>query len=160
MPTRKVTTFEGSAGEALELLRRLLARGVVSATMLADTREGIRNDIRAIEERLGRYKGLLEGAAAVAVAAAAVPAIRHARNVAKNPRQPRQTAARGTGRRGLRPQDRAEIRQLQGKYLALSRQLPKNERLQFKSMIATAGKQATVDAMQARVDALTKRSTR
>lgn len=158
MPTRKVTTFDGSTGEALEILRRLLARGVVSAATLAEAREAIRNDIRTLEERLARYKGLLEGAAAATVAAAAVPAIRRPRTAGRAGRAGVRTTE-GTHPASV-PNGRVTGRQLQGRYMSLIRQVPKNERVTFKSMIAISGKAATVDALQARVDALTKRPKR
>lgn len=153
MPTRKVTTFEGTPGEASEILTRLLALGHVSPAALQEARQAIRDEVRDLEEKLARYKGLIGGVAAVTVAAAAaMPAVRMARKGAKA------VASSETGRRAGRAvrkamgnTERDEVKRLQGQYLALSRQIPKSERLKFKNMIATAGKQGAIDAMQARV---------
>lgn len=153
MPTRKVTSFEGTPGEARELLSRLLALGHVSPAAMQEARDAIKEEMRELEERLARYKGVIGGVAAVtAAAAAAVPAIRLARKGARAVKDSGvgQRAGRAV-RKAMGATPRDEVKRLQGQYLALSRQIPKSERLKFKNMIATAGKQGAIDAMQARV---------
>ena len=153
MPTKKVATFEGTPGEAREILSRLLALGHVSPAALQEAKRAIQEEVRELEEKLARYKGVIGGVAAVAVAAAAAaPAIRLARKGAKAVRSSGagQRAGRAV-RKAMGATPRDEVKRLQGQYLALSRQIPKSERLRFKNMIAVAGKQGAIDAMQARV---------
>ena len=120
---RRATVFD----DAQVILQQLINEGRVSAADVTRCRE-----IQQLEQRLAALRGGTGGMR----------------------RRGRPPAAAGRGASAalsaLSPQQRAS-RQLQGRYLALVRQIPASKRSRFGQMVKEKGREAAIRAMQAEV---------
>lgn len=132
--------------EAVFILEAMMLDGNVSTETLDRYRARYVSEIHTLEARLARLKDLaspvIPAAAVGAAIAAAVPA------VARKVRAARPKIASRI--KGLTP-ERVRSRQLQGRYLGLMRQIPKNLMQQRfgKEAIAAKGKDAVINDMEA-----------
>jgi hypothetical protein len=122
-------------GEAKTILEGLRRERRVPATIVAEYREKIQNEIHELVQRLhslGWSDAAGAGAAAVAAAGAGLAAGLAAGKAIKKARStPGQIA----------------VRQLQGRYLGLSRKIPATKMAEFKMQIPVVGKAIVVQAM-------------
>ena len=136
--------------EAVFILEAMILDGNVSPETLEEYRSRYVAEIQTLEARLARLRDLaapiVPAAAVGAAIAAAVPA------VVRKVREIRPKVAAKVAK--LTP-ERIRSRQLQGKYLGLMRQIPKNVvQSQFgKAAIAAKGKEAVIDDMEAYIAA-------
>lgn len=132
------------ASEAKFILEALYSDGKITKTTLKEYQGRLSEEIRTLEMQLARLRSLtgpvLIGAA-VAAAPAAVRALRR--------RGP--AAAKKVVRAVKETPERIASRQLQGRYLGLMRQIPKNiVKQRFgKDAIKTKGKETVVEEMAA-----------
>ena len=120
---RRATAFD----DAHAILQQLINEGRVSAADVTRCRE-----IQQLEQRLAALRGGTGGMR------------RRGRPPATAGRRPSAALS------ALSPQQRAS-RQLQGRYLALVRQIPASKRARFGQMVKQKGREAAIRAMQAEV---------
>lgn len=111
-------------GHAPFILQRLLAEGRITQRDIAKSLEALKEEMRAIEERLAHLKGIA-------------------------PHTPGSKPASRT--RATKPAKRKPnaSHQLQGRYIAYLRQLPKSKRRKFQALAKKSGREAAITAMQA-----------
>lgn len=139
---RPRTLVEIPPGEAVFIVEALILDGRLDPRTLAEYRTRYQAEISTLESRIARLRALagplvpatLTGAAVAAAAAAAAPAVRRAA---------RRVAAK------VSP-ERMRTRELQGRYLALMRQIPKTVVKQRfgKDAIGKKGKEAVLAEME------------
>lgn len=138
------------ASDAGLLLERLVADGIVKARDIASARRALALEAEQLERRIDELKVLSQGGSAAARKPASVKSARKAGAARPNPAPVKGSQA---AKRAVDPKRRAAMA-LQGRYLGLLHRVPPGELPKFKSMIASAGKAATVAAMEARVKQL------
>jgi hypothetical protein len=136
---------EFSPGQARYVLRRLVADGRISGAEVRTYLEGMHREIGELERQLDELRAMRGGEAAAG-----------ARTAARRGRPP---AGGGTAKKARRRRRKAisseqlASRQLQGRYLALIRQIPASRRAQYSRMVKEDGRESAVKAM---TDALKK----
>jgi hypothetical protein len=129
-----------SAGQASYVLDRLVADRRVSAGDINRYLGEMHKEISSLEQRLQSLRN---------AAGAKAPAPRAAR--AESAPAPK-AAGRAARKKALSPEQRAS-RQLQGRYLALVRQIPKSRRANYSRIAKEKGREAAIKEM---TDALKK----
>lgn len=136
--------------EAVFILEAMISDGNVLPDTLEEYRARYVSEIQTLEARLARLRDLatpiVPAAAVGAAIAAAVPAV---------VRKVRQGGTKVAAKVAKLTPERILSRKLQGRYLGLMRQIPKNVvQSQFgKEAIASKGKEAVIDEMEAYIAA-------
>jgi hypothetical protein len=133
-----------SAGQASYVLDRLVADRRVSAGDINRYLGEMHKEISSLEQRLQSLRN---------AAGAKSPAPRAARAArAEGAPAPKRAAKAAARKKALSPEQRAS-RQLQGRYLALVRQIPKSRRANYSRIAKEKGREAAIKEM---TDALKK----
>ena len=135
-------------GEAVFIVEALILDGRIDPTTLGEYRARYLEEIRTLETRIAHLRGLagplVPAAVGAAVAAAAPAVVRAIRGAApKAAAKARKVAAKVTP-------ERIKSRALQGRYLGLMRQIPKDvvKKRFGKDAIEKKGKEAVLEEMQ------------
>lgn len=143
-------------GQAQYVLNRMAQERKLDSADVARYMGEMKDEISSLEARLGMLRGALSEAAAVitapVVAAAAVVRRRRRRaRPAAAAARPKAAAAARPAKRAARP-IRKEVKasqQLQGIYLSLIKQLPKEKRPAVQKICKDQGRQVAIDRMKA-----------
>lgn len=139
MPRPRKAAPQLTAGQASFVLERLINDRRVSAGEINRYLGEMQKEIASLEQRLQSLRTASSGAAS--------PARRPGRPPSPAGSAASPAKARGRKRnKALTPEQRAS-RQLQGRYLALVRQIPANKRAGFSRMTKEKGREAAIKAM-------------
>lgn len=142
MPRPRKAAPQLTAGQASFVLERLISNRRVSAGEINRYLGEMQKEIASLEQRLQSLRTASSGAASPARRPGRPPRVRSSAGSAASPAK-----ARGRKRsKVLTPEQRAS-RQLQGRYLALVRQIPANKRAGFSRMTKEKGREAAIKAM-------------
>jgi hypothetical protein len=150
---RPRTEIDLPPAEAKFILEALYRDGHLSRKILDEYRARFGSEVQSLEARLAHLRALATGALPAAAGAAVALAAPAAARAVRKARETRKSKTADTS------PERVATRKLQGRYLGLLRQIPKTMKKRFgREAIASKGKEAVVDEMQAYLDSPKKSS--